>query len=291
MSAEERRSSDLPQHVTQPLLSLITSQSMDEDYQHVAARRAVGEGQVPTRGRGRRVATGAAIAVFGILVAVAAVQTSLNADVDALGRASLISRIQDEKEDVTVLRARAGEVRDDNVESDDELRQLRQTEQELGQRVSRLGVRTGYLAVRGPGVRITVDDAPEGDEDPLVRASDLGILVDGLWAAGAEAVAINGQRLTALSPIQNTGPAIHVNFRPLNAPYTVLAIGDPDTLQARFLDSTHGSVWFSLARSLGFGFEMENDDDLELPAARVRTLRAAVTKTLDEDRMDKEINP
>jgi uncharacterized protein YlxW (UPF0749 family) len=287
----ERLPPELPQHVTRPLLALITSQSMDEDYQHVAARRAAGEGHVPTRERGRRVATGAVIAVFGTLVAVAAVQTSRNADVDALGRASLISRIQDEKQDVAQLRSRAGDIRDENVEADEQLRNQRQIEAELGQRVTRLGVRTGYLAVRGPGVRITVDDTPGGDENQVVRDEDLAILVDGLWAAGAEAIAINGQRLTALSPIQNTGPAIHVNFRPLNPPYEVLAVGDPDTLQARFLDTTHGSVWFSLARSLGFDFEMQNDDDLELPAARIRALRAAKTRTADESRKDKEINP
>ena len=55
----------------------------------------------------------------------------------------------------------------------------------------------------------------------VVRDADLAILVDGLWNAGAEAIAINGQRLTALTPIRNAGPAIQVNSTPLVPPYVV----------------------------------------------------------------------
>ncbi len=55
------------------------------------------------------------------------------------------------------------------------------------------------------------------------------MLVDGLWEAGAEAIAINDQRINALGGIRNTSRAIHVNGRPVNAPYVVSAIGDPRT--------------------------------------------------------------
>ena len=60
-------------------------------------------------------------------------------------------------------------------------------------------------------------------------------MVNGLWAAGAEAVAVNGQRLTALSAIRSAGDAILVDYRPLTRPYVVVAIGDPRTLQSRFV--------------------------------------------------------
>ena len=73
----------------------------------------------------------------------------------------------------------------------------------------RLGVVAGELPVRGPGLRFTIDDAPGRQDavgaDPragdaaaggVVLDSDLQIVVNGLWAAGAEAVAVNGQRLT-----------------------------------------------------------------------------------------------
>lgn len=292
MSDEEGSTSrPLPRHVTLPLLSLVTSQAMDEDYQQAAAaRKESGTPVDPLRRRNLRIVTGVVVGVFGILVSVAAVQTSRTADVNALGRASLIARIQEERADVGELAVRIGELRAENAEAADRLRQLREEEAELDQRLDRLGVATGYLAVRGPGLRITVDDPPDADETHMVRDDDLAILVDGLWAAGAEAIAINGHRLTVLSSIQNSGQAIHVNARPLSPPYEVLAIGNPDTLQARLLSTTHGSVFFGLARYLGFGFEMEEDGSLELPAARTRPLRSAEVWDGAEGK-EKEIDP
>ena len=91
--------------------------------------------------------------------------------------------------------------------------------------------------------------------------------------AGAEAIAINDQRLNNLGSIRNTGAAIHVNTRPLTAPYVVRAIGDTRTLQADLLETTHGSDFFSLADQLGFVYTMQNVDQLSLPAARQRPLR------------------
>ena len=88
------------------------------------------------------------------------------------------------------------------------------------------------------------------------------MLVDGLWAAGAEAISINGQRLTNVSPIRNVGEAIHIKTVPLRAPYTVLAVGDTNTLQARFGDSVSGVAWASLVNSFGFEFSMANADSL-----------------------------
>lgn len=269
---------DLPQHVTMPLLSLLTRESMDEGYQAVAQRKRAlaGSGKVAPPSRQSKVVTALAVAVFGILVAIAAMQTSRNADVEALGKASLAGRIKQEQESVRTLKDRAGELMETNAELDAELRGLREREGQLTSQVSRLGVGTGYLAVRGPGLRVTVNDAPDATPQQIVRDDDLLVLVDGLWAAGAEAIAINGQRLTALSSIQNSGSAIHVNVRPLSPPYVVEAIGDPARLQGELLASSNGSLFYSVARSLGFVLEVKNDDNLELPAARVRPMRSAL---------------
>ena len=91
---------------------------------------------------------------------------------------------------------------------------------------------------------------------------DLQTVVNGLWAAGAEAVAVNGQRLTALSAIRSAGDAILVDYRPLTRPYVVTAIGDPATLQAavrrgarrpalRTLQQTYGIRYVGPAASTG----------------------------------------
>lgn len=281
---------ELPPRVTMPLLTLLTQESLDQGYRVAAERRQqrVTDGEPEPSRRGAMLATTIAVAVFGILVTVAAVQTSRNADVEALGKASLAQRIQSERASVRELQKTRGSLLDANRESDAELRELRETENQLTSRVSRLGVGTGYLAVRGPGIRVTVDDAPGATRTTAVQDEDLVVLVDGLWAAGAEAIAINGQRLTVLSSIANSGQTIHVNVRPINPPYVVEAIGDPNRMEGRLLASTSGSLFYSVARTLGFAFSVQDDDNLELPPARVRPLRWADAGSAEDRQVDQE---
>ncbi len=290
--SEIRPDRQLPDRVTMPLLSLITQQSLDEDYLHVAERRAAGTPQ-PPRGRPHRIAA-VVIAVFGILVTTAAVQTSRNAGVDSAGRATLIAQIVDERTSVSDMQDDIVRLRERNVGLSSRLSQLTLTEQASASRLRRLEAVTGFVPVTGEGVKIVVDDAPNGDETQSVRDEDLAILVDGLWNAGAEAISINGQRLTVLSAIRNVNVAIHVNSRPLSPPYTVLAVGDTQTLQANLLSSTHGQEWFSLVDQLGFVFDMQNEESLSLPAARMRPLRAVTPGTAAENsdkHMDEETKP
>ena len=266
-----RQPQQLPARVTMPLLTLITQQSLDEDYLHVAERKASSADPRPTRGRPRRTAA-VVVAVFGILVTTAAVQTSRNASVSDAGRATLISQITDRRQSVSRMQDRIVKLRESNVGVQDRLTQVTRTEQSSVARMRRLEVGTGFVAVSGEGVRITVDDAPDGDATQKVKDEDLALLVDGLWNAGAEAIAINGQRLTALSAIRNANVAINVNGRPLAPPYTVLAVGDTRSLQANLLDSTHGMEFFQLAQGLGFVYELHNEDSMTLPAAPDRLL-------------------
>jgi uncharacterized protein YlxW (UPF0749 family) len=209
-----------------------------------------------------------AVALFGVLVTVAAVQTSRNAEITDASRATLVARVKLEREAVAAQQERLAELQDANIRLEGELDQVTLDQQAQLSRQRRLEVRTGYVQVTGPGVRITVDDAPDGDETQLVYARDLAMLVNGLWRAGAEAIAINGQRLTPLSAIRNAGLAVEVNNRPVNPPYAVQAIGDPGTLQANLLDTTHGLRFFDLAGDLGFVVTRQNEDELTLPAAR-----------------------
>ena len=95
----------------------------------------------------------------------------------------------------------------------------------------------------GPGVMITVDDAPSANRDARDRVldTDLQMLANGLWKAGAEAIDINGHRLSNLTAIRSAGDAITVDYRSLTRPYEVHAIGDPRTLEARFVESSKGA--------------------------------------------------
>jgi len=269
----ERPAGTLPAHVTTPLLDLVTEQAMEEEYRQVAARRGVD--REPPDDRRSRWAGVAAIAAFGILVSMAAVQNSRNEAVEDAGRATLISRIEEQR---STLQARQDQVADltrENQVLSDAVAERTAARQQAQAELRRLEAGAGFLPVTGEGVRVTVEGNPVGDSSQQVRDADLALLVDGLFEAGAEAIAINDQRLNNLGAIRNTGAAIHVNTRPLTEPYVVRAIGDTRTLQADLLDTTHGSDFFALADQLGFVYSMQNVDQLSLPAARQRPLRWA----------------
>lgn len=92
-------------------------------------------------------------------------------------------------------------------------------------------------------------------------------MANALWVSGAEAISINGQRLSNTSAIRQAGSAIGVNYVYLSPPYTVLAIGNPNTMPARFLDSGHGRDWLDLRAINGLKFAMTSEASLRLPAA------------------------
>jgi uncharacterized protein YlxW (UPF0749 family) len=269
------RNRPLPEHVTTPLLTLITEHSLDDDYREVAQRRGAPRADTP-KGRPAWVAT-AVVGVFGVLVTTAAVQTSRNSDTADAGRATLIAKVQVERAALERQQAEILDLQRANIGLEESRSEVAADQRETTARLRRLQVATGYTPVTGPGVRIVLDDAPEGDLTQVVRDEDLALLVDGLWSTGVEAIAINDQRLTALSAIRNVGPAVHVNSKPVNPPYTVQAIGDTLTLQSELLDSTHGQQFFDLADDLGFEYTMDDVPTMTLPSApgpRLRNVEA-----------------
>lgn len=256
---------DLPTRVTTPLLTLITQQSLDEDYQHVAEQRRSGT-RPPSVRTGRSMRTMVAVLLFGSLLAVAAVQTARNAHVTSAGRDQLISRIDDRHATLADIQDRTVRLRTDNAMAETRYDAAGRRLQSLFDTRDALLVPTGLGATTGPGVRVVVDDAPGGGEDGQVRDKDLRLLVNGLWQAGATGIAVNGERVTALSALRNSGEVIRINGVSLSPPYTVLAVGDNRTLQADFAESTSGAQFEAVTEQFGMPKTMENRDSIRLPA-------------------------
>lgn len=269
--------SGLPARVSMPLLTLITQQSLDEDYLVAAERRAAGAPR-PPRGRPQRTAA-VVIAVFGILVSTAFVQTTRSADVNDASRTTLIQRIGVRRDRVASSQERVAVLRDRTSGLERQLTRLTDAEQAEDARNRRLRVRTGLIAVVGEGVRVTVTQRADADAVQQVMDSDLALLANGLWEAGAEAVAINGQRLTAYTAIRSSGPAIEVNGVGIAPPYQLDAVGDTRTLAAKLFDTSTGLEFVQLAGDYGFSYNVDNEDRLTLPAgpARYLQLRSAST--------------
>ena len=255
------------------LLNYLTFTSLDEDYAHVSERRST-TGTVKQRKPG---AVGLVVlAVFGILVATAAVQTSRNAEESASSRASLIEQVNARRAELDERRAFAEQLSRDLAAAQNRNLLATTEGRSVAAQVDRLGVVTGGAVAEGPGIRVVVDDAPGAtSEQQQVLDKDLQKLVNGLWQVGAEAISINGQRLTNLSAIRQGGSAITVNYVSLSAPYTISAIGNPREMGARLLDTAGGQTWVSLQSSFGLTFDVNTEDSMKLPAAKRLTLRHA----------------
>jgi uncharacterized protein YlxW (UPF0749 family) len=170
---------------------------------------------------------------------------------------------------VTGLRRQVAALQDSNLDTTNQGRALLS-------RLDRLGLSAARVPVTGEGIRVVVDDAPGATSDKqMVLDQDLQRLVNGLWGVGAEAISINGHRLTNLSAIREAGSAITVNFKSLNRPYTVSAIGNKDQMGAKLLDTDGGRTWLTLRASFGLRFDVNSEDSMTLPAGPAPALRFA----------------
>ncbi|MCU1537177.1 MAG: hypothetical protein JWP82_1528 [Humibacillus sp.] len=149
---------------------------------------------------------------------------------------------------------------------------------DLTTRIAALEVAAAAVAMKGPGVTLTLDDAPavdgaanagarpdSGFEQGRVTSADLQIVVNGLWGAGAEAIAINGHRLSSTAAIRFAGQAIIVDFRPLARPYVITALGSARGLQSLFEPSFAGIYLGQLASEFQIRSTLQAADDLTVP--------------------------
>ncbi|MEV5987679.1 DUF881 domain-containing protein [Streptomyces sp. NPDC052051] len=271
------------------LLTNVMDHSLDDGYAEAAARkRSEGTGGMPRTVRAK-LGLAAGLVLAAVVVTVGAAQARVAAPAVAKEREELIDRIQRETTAADKLEATVDTLRDDVS-----ARQREALKKDGGaDRADLVGVLSGAVAVHGPGVKLVVDDAKEattgGNGNPRetsgfadtgrVRDRDMQRVVNGLWESGAEAVSINGQRLTALSAIRAAGDAILVDNRPLVPPYTVLAVGDKDQLGATFKDSADGLYLDALRENYGIRTSLSTEDDLRLPAAPSVIVRTAQPST------------
>lgn len=255
------------------LLKQIVAQPIDPDYAVVAAREPDRHKRHSTSSR---LAFAVIALVIGVLFAVAAVQTTRSRPEAAKERDQLVARIKTAQARRDTLRNQSNALAAQNARLRSAALGTDAQAQRLRTRLAGLETTTGADSVSGPGLKIVVDDAPGNSQNGQVLDVDLQVLVNGLWGAGAEAIQINGQRITALTAIREAGQAITVNYVSLNPPYEVDAIGDPRTLQARLLETSAGPWWNALKNNQGMRYDISESRQLRLngvPGLTVRTGR------------------
>ena len=144
---------------------------------------------------------------------------------------------------------------------------VEQAEAALRTEIAKHLVFAGLTKVRGPGVEVTLENVPGGDYLFAIRDEDLLRVVNELRAAGAEAVAVNDQRLVASSEIRQAGPFINVNLERISPPYRIQAIGNTDKL-VRELERPGGLA--DTARIVGIEVTIEVREELTLPGYQGR---------------------
>ncbi|TDT39267.1 uncharacterized protein YlxW (UPF0749 family) [Streptomyces sp. BK208] len=267
------------------LLTNVMDHSLDDGYAEAAARKkADGGGGMPRTLRAK-LGLAAGLVLAALVVTVGAAQARVAAPVVAKEREELVDRIEGETSAADKLEKSVDALRDDvNTRRREALEKSGE-----GDRSDLVGMLSGAVEVHGPGVKLVVDDAKDvssgADGQPRgtsgfsdtgrVRDRDMQRVVNGLWESGAEAISINGQRLTALSAIRAAGDAILVDNRPLVPPYSVLAVGDGQGLSRAFQDSADGLYLNALQESYGIRTAISVADDLTLPAAPSLIVRTA----------------
>ena len=219
------------------------------------------------------------LAVLGFLVVVAASTAGAGKRREAPRRARLVALIQDRRRQVDDLDGAVRKLRAELGKAQATASRQSGEERARASRTADLSAMAGTLAVKGHGLVVHLADSSRtpasSDEASAYRIHDVDIqlVVNALFAAGAEAVSVNGNRLVATSPVRAAGATIVVNFRPLTPPYDVTGIG---ARRAGF-DASAIAKRFSRWRSLfGLGFSLREADDLVVPAftGRVQITRA-----------------
>lgn len=234
------------------ILEQLAATALDDDYytQHDTAPSAFS-----------RVLTGVIAGLFGLLLTVAAVQTRNDRPATEAERDALVENIQLRQDLVDNKQETAARIQE-------EIADLQASSVEDNPANTGLRLAAASSPVEGPGLVLRVQSSDDEDRPGgRVTDTDLQLIVNGLWLAGAEAVAVNGHRLTTTSAIRSAGEAITVNFRSVTEPITIAAIGDDEALVNQWEQGPSGRYLDERGESDGIRFRVQRSDEIELAAA------------------------
>lgn len=153
----------------------------------------------------------------------------------------------------------------------EEIEALRQgiPEEAMKKEQDRLKNLAGMTDLKGPGVRVILDDSKQNSKAGenanlyIIHDEDVLKVINELKASGAEAVAVNDQRLIATSEIRCVGPTLLVNDVRYSPPYEIRAIGDAKTMEAAL--KLRGGVAETL-KFYGIQIQIQQEKEIEIPA-------------------------
>lgn len=226
--------------------------------------------------RGWQVASAVAFVVAGAMFATTSL-SSKGLDLRAASITDLGNVVRQERERSDELQARlarlnreverlSGQVGDSTVA-------------QLQREVAKLRVPAGFSPVEGPGLTVVLDDAPKDEIDRaadgegevtvdelVVHQQDIQAVVNALWAGGAEAMTIQGQRVISTTGIKCVGNTVVLHGVPYSPPYRIAAIGSPTALQASLDESDYIGAYLTFVERYDLGYDVTPSLELEFPA-------------------------
>ncbi len=186
----------------------------------------------------------------------------------------LASLVGSEARDYQALQQR---VKDLNADVDTLTRSVRDTEvQRYQKRIQKLEDPAGLVPRTGPGVTVTLSDAPEEVINSttrdlnylVVHQQDIQAVVNAMWKAGAEAVTVQGQRVVTTTGIKCEGNAVQLQGVPYSQPYVISAVGDQAALLSEIEDDSYLKVYREQAAdpSISVGWDLQLEDSITAPA-------------------------
>ncbi len=275
-----------PQLIPVPsLLRALLSEHLDPGYAAAAARRE-SSGRPPARVAAWGWQALAALLVAAVFAAAVA-QARLVAPGVSEAQQVLAASVRSEEASVNELAARRSSL----ATRVDDVQRRALVDDAEGQRLlaslDKLGLAAANTPVIGPGLSVTVTEPGVGPNlsdvskqrvagsRQIILDRDLQLVVNSLWASGAEAISVGGVRIGPNVTIRQAGGAILVDNNPISSPYTVLAVGPPHAMQDVFDGSPGLRRLRLLEASYGVGVNESARDGLTLPAAAVRDVKFA----------------
>jgi uncharacterized protein YlxW (UPF0749 family) len=227
-------------------------------------------GRRGSRGPAWRLATPAVFIAAGVLLVTSAV-TSRGTDLRPGRYDSLADLAQQESQRVKALRAQVSDLQTDvealsaGIDSE--------AVEKLEAQADALAEPAGLSAVRGPGVTVSLDDAPEDFReaagaqvaDAIVHQQDIQAVVNALWSGGAEAMTLQGQRVVSTTGIKCVGNTVILHGVPYSPPYVVRAIGDPDALRGSLDGSRYIQAYREAVDAYHLGWGVRDERRITAP--------------------------
>ena len=267
------------------LLRSLLSEHLDPGYAAAAAARADSD-QPPSRA-GKWFWQGLAAVLVATVFAVAAAQARITAPGVSEAQHVLAGSVRSAELTTDDLALR----RDTLAAEVDDVQRRRLADDAEGQQLliglDELNLPAGSTPMIGPGITVTVTD-PGVSRDltdvskqrvpgsrQVILDRDLQLVVNSLWAAGAEAVAVDGIRVGPNVTIRQAGGAILVDNHPIASPYDIIAIGPQNALRDGFERSPGLMRLRLLETSYGVGVTVSADDGLTVPTGATRDIKFA----------------